>query len=339
MDRGRAVLGSVLPRTYGLSLFSAAFFLLVTTQALAFCRQTSCVETTELVCDKFEDPDDCHTVEHTCAEDAQGCVIDGALLHRTSPCLSFAVARGNGSAFGLTDDQFAAIVLQAFERWSSVDCGGGQKPGFNIQSAGLVVAKSPHFCAEVSLNTSTWFLSRPWTSDGALLANAVTTSGVANAEIFDADVELNVDKILRDFPGADHSEVLLAVVTHEAGHFLGLAHSPEPQAVMYEGYSRGLAARPLTEDDIQGICEIFPPESAPSECSAPGVAEAGLEKTACAAAMQSTDPEKEPEGTAGSGNAARGCSVASLSPRANARALGACLLIFSLGWIRRRRAV
>ena len=46
----------------------------------------------------------------------------------------------------------------------------------------------------------------------------------------------------------------------EAGHFLGLAHTPELTAVMYARYNSGTTA--LTSDDVTGICAIYAPGGA-----------------------------------------------------------------------------
>src|ERR1019366_8185381 len=47
-----------------------------------------------------------------------------------------------------------------------------------------------------------------------------------------------------------------SILTHEAGHFLGLAHTADTSAVMYASYSPG--ATVLTPDDVAGICSIYP---------------------------------------------------------------------------------
>ncbi len=51
---------------------------------------------------------------------------------------------------------------------------------------------------------------------------------------------------------------LASILTHEAGHFLGLAHSAETSAVMYAHYHPGQNV--LTPDDVGGICSIYPPD-------------------------------------------------------------------------------
>src|SRR5205823_3150906 len=55
---------------------------------------------------------------------------------------------------------------------------------------------------------------------------------------------------------------LQAILTHEAGHFIGIAHSPDANAVMYASYNPGSTTqRTLTDDDIGVVCEIYPPNS------------------------------------------------------------------------------
>lgn len=52
-----------------------------------------------------------------------------------------------------------------------------------------------------------------------------------------------------------------SIVTHETGHFLGLAHSGDNRATMYANYTPGATAmRNLTSDDVAGICSIYRPD-------------------------------------------------------------------------------
>ena len=92
------------------------------------------------------------------------------------------------------------------------------------------------------------------------------TYNVETAEIFDSDVEVNTagetQFTTTEMPpptGAD----LEAVLTHEVGHFLGLAHSAVSAATMRSiGYVPGtVGLRTLADDDIAGVCSIYPPDA------------------------------------------------------------------------------
>ena len=80
-------------------------------------------------------------------------------------------------------------------------------------------------------------------------------------EIYDADMELNATGKNLTVEGAVPARGfdLLSVVTHEAGHFLGLAHATDTQATMYAAYKPGSTSlRSLTPDDADGMCAIYP---------------------------------------------------------------------------------
>ncbi|KAH7532862.1 hypothetical protein FEM48_Zijuj04G0067600 [Ziziphus jujuba var. spinosa] len=50
---------------------------------------------------------------------------------------------------------------------------------------------------------------------------------------------------------------LFWVVLHEIGHLLGLAHSLDPNAIMYAHVTPGASRRALTQDDISGIQALY----------------------------------------------------------------------------------
>ena len=53
---------------------------------------------------------------------------------------------------------------------------------------------------------------------------------------------------------------LEAVAAHEVGHLLGLGHSEFLEATMYSAYLGGTEPRELHEDDIDGVCSLYPTE-------------------------------------------------------------------------------
>lgn len=63
-----------------------------------------------------------------------------------------------------------------------------------------------------------------------------------------------------------------AIETHEIGHVLGLAHPPDPTAIMYATLSSSCLSTPargLGSDDIAGIQAIYPPAGAPAPTPTP----------------------------------------------------------------------
>jgi hypothetical protein len=235
--------------------------------AWAYCRQTTC------------ERDDC------AVDIGTGCVSEGDPLFYDVACLSYAIDKGSAEPLGVSDVEMNGIVMEAFRNWQSVDCPGGGHPSFEIESLGAVDAGGIFFCDEETLNVSVWTLDSNWSYESSSLGYTTSTFVVDSGEIFDADVELNMQRIQSLVPsGGSIWDALLSVATHEAGHFLGLAHSNDRNAVMAASY-QNLRPRPLTQDDIAGICELYPPMDGTLECSAASYSQAGVDAQACDDAM------------------------------------------------------
>jgi hypothetical protein len=96
--------------------------------------------------------------------------------------------------------------------------------------------------------------------DGTLAKTSVTYND-ETGEIYDADIEVNTafnTVTMTDDPTKVEYD-LQSILTHEVGHFIGLAHSPDPSAVMFATYRPGaLTGRQLTPDDVAAICAVYP---------------------------------------------------------------------------------
>ncbi len=216
---------------------------------------------------------------------------------------------------GMTTDEIAKSIAAAAHAWSpqAVTCpdsanpdAGEGHPSFEIitqlASGGPVPPVGPDGKNTLIFQTENWDYSAAVI---ALTSRNTDPSG----RIFDADIEVNA--VAPDFVwanldpnappgrgGVDQIDLQTAL-THEFGHFLGLAHTcfnpgydgatptvddqgqpspvcpqgtPEQQAaVMWYFVDRGPTAtvkRVLTTDDVRGVCAIYPPNAPVRACAA-----------------------------------------------------------------------
>ena len=96
----------------------------------------------------------------------------------------------------------------------------------------------------------------PFDGPGDILAHASFPNPYDNSQVF-----LHFDNEERWVDSETRNVDLLTVAAHEIGHTLGLAHSDDPNALMFASYSG--PRRFLGEDDIAGVQAIYGVGSAP----------------------------------------------------------------------------
>lgn len=212
--------------------------------------------------------------------DVDMCPTKGARLHWESRCLSFGVQRDGSPRSHITFQMADAIITAAFEQWLNADCVGGH-PSFEMWDLGKpfggIICDQPEFNS-TKPNANVWmFRDTNWPYEGkdSTLALTSTIFEKSSGALLDADVEINSagNTITTTSIAADVERDLQAIVTHEAGHFLGLGHSQDPKATMYAMYTpKDLNYRSLTADDEAGICTIYPPNRDVSRCTSPNPA-------------------------------------------------------------------
>lgn len=226
--------------------------------AAAFCQTTTCDP--ELNC--VQAPEEC------CIPDARGCDTNGTIVGWPSLCVSYAVNETASPVRDIDFPTFDDIVTRSMEKWVDVTC-DGEPPLLELSNYG------PSACAVRDIdpagkNANVWlFRDDGWpyaegdvdeaSVDAAALALTVVSFNPETGELYDADVELNSTAASfttgDDVVGID----LEAIITHEAGHFLGLDHSDEPTSTMYARYRPGTVdGRSLEADDVDGICTSYP---------------------------------------------------------------------------------
>lgn len=224
--------------------------LLATREASAYCRQTACDASTE-----------------KCSTDENGCPRTGPPLSWRALPLTFRFHAPGSEKLDM--DRTRDSVRRAFQTWSNVTCKGKRtslrfEEGDDIPGSSSLRSKGP---AKTSFGI--YFRDETWPYDDGEESLALTnqTYGKINGYIDYAAIEVNVTE--QTFRLAD-SEVgidLQAVMTHEVGHYIGLAHSRVEGSIMAPSYCQSGTrcdgstddARALAEDDIAAVCALYPP--------------------------------------------------------------------------------
>jgi uncharacterized protein (TIGR03382 family) len=181
----------------------------------------------------------------------------------TSKCIGFAMNDRGTQNLDLT--QTRDTIQKSFGTWSNVPCPGGGTASLTFSPMQDVPCHKSNYNPSGPNVNVVLFQDNDWTYhgiDGTLAKTSVTFDHVTGA-ILDADIEVNSAfnaLTITDDPNKIQYD-LQSIITHEAGHFLGLAHSPEPSAVMFATYNPGEASlRKLDPDDIAAICATYPPD-------------------------------------------------------------------------------
>lgn len=222
--------------------------LLSAPNADAFCRTTTC------------DP---NKVADQCQLDHNSCVLTGKLLGWRSSCVTVGVQQMGSPRNGFSYDDIAPLVEQAFGAWTQADCGSGG-PSIDVNLIGPIECGVSEYNSEVGNANIVLFREDEWPYIGAANAIGLTTTrfDTKTGDLWDADIELNGVGAQLSIGDPIEGDDLLSVLTHEAGHFLGLSHSNDATATMrpvYDPARDGGDFRSISQDDVDGICAAYPP--------------------------------------------------------------------------------
>ncbi len=164
-------------------------------------------------------------------------------------------------------DDAADLLSIAFTRWTGATCPteGEQRSRTSIDVRDL----GPAYCDKVQHKglvrnqNIVLFRDDAWRHGKTVLGLTTVSYAPDTGEIFGADMEINMidpePLALRDPVGEGYD--FLSIATHEAGHFLGIAHSDVAGATMAAIYRNGQTfQRDLSPDDIQAICTVYRPD-------------------------------------------------------------------------------
>ena len=225
----------------------------------------------------------------------QPCVREGVALAWRRRCISYALDERGASSLPFGDVQ--AIVRRSFLAWTAQSCGNALSGLQVVEHPNTARCRDTQFCSNGPNVNNVAFVG-DWFQRGVNAgvpggydprAYAVTTVNIdlISGEILDADMQINEQNaryvvcpvnVVPNQPdptgcppetvgGLDIVD-LENVITHEAGHFFGLAHTPDDvRATMYARTVPGeVSKRTLQPDDVGGYCEAYPPGSLPEAC-------------------------------------------------------------------------
>ncbi|HEY5957191.1 MAG TPA: matrixin family metalloprotease [Polyangiaceae bacterium] len=229
------------------------------TQALAFCRTTTCAQ---------QDP------PPECVPGLMSgyCQLAGTPLYWPQACVSFSVQKDGSPALGITADLFEGFVSESFANWQNVACPEGGNPNIRLDKYPRVECAEARY-NQSSPNQNVWlFRDDAWPHKGdgdRTIALTLVSFNPKSGEIYDVDVELNSFNRQFKVESQGAGDDLQSVIQHESGHFLGLAHSNDSQSTMWSNYNGSVDMRSLELDDAAGLCAAYPPVAEPDEtCNA-----------------------------------------------------------------------
>jgi MYXO-CTERM domain-containing protein len=302
-------------------LLAAATFLPST--ANAFCRTWSCDPTKE-----------------TCPADPgnPACAGGDPVRHRPlywpQRCIGFSLNQAASAQLDSNPDRarakFARVADLAFATWQKADC-GGKRPSLAFYNLGFIECDRQEFNGynpsnearpTAQGNANLIMFRDRWPAEyqnaGNALALTTLTFNVQSGEIYDADIEINGEVSVSTSDVVVTND-LQSILTHEIGHFLGIAHSPDELATMFATYQPGtLGFRDLSPDDVNAVCSIYIPERTGLPSCDPTPRHGYGEKCAVPAPL----PD--------------GCSVTRVTPTASAPAAALAVLALALRWRRRK---
>jgi len=220
---------------------------LLSTPAHAYCRTAVCGKVSGQICVPSQ---------------ATDC---GRELYWAQDCIGFSVNEAASSHVDLATAE--SLMQQAFDAWTHAPCAHGT-PSIKVSNLGSVSCDQKIYNQKGGNTNLVVFRDENWpyTTKGNTLALTTVTYNLDSGAIFDADLEVNgtINLTIGDNQ-IDYD--LLSILTHEAGHMLGIAHSKTTAATMYIQYvPGGTGLRTLDQDDVDAICAAYPPGEENGTC-------------------------------------------------------------------------
>jgi hypothetical protein len=235
-----------------------------------------------------------------------GCWALGIPLFWHNACVGYSII-GSGSKKMAYEDIANAMSL-AFTRWTGATCptdgSGRSRTSIDVRDLGPAGCDKIGYVSGAANQNVILFRDDSWNYPPQVLGLTTVVYAPETGEIYGADMEINMFDMeplwtQYDQPTPDDAYDFLAVVTHEAGHFLGMGHSDVPTATMFADYEKGQNyQRYLSPDDVAGICSVYLPDG--NRAVLNGKIAQGPQCDPTPRGGYSPDCQKKPTGCAGS---------------------------------------
>jgi hypothetical protein len=207
-------------------------------------------------------------------------------FHHEGNCVAWALNRRGSDDV----DDFELVhqaAARAFATWNAVGCS-------HIKFYETPVSRCG--CKQIgynqggrNVNLIVWF-EEYWPSNYPPNAVGLTIVSYEDAtgEIVDADIAMNGSSYTFGIVDPHDCEGLSDIqdtLTHEAGHMLGFDESDVRGATMWPfTHTCDIEKRTLSEDDIEGLCAMYPLDNDPLVCKSPDGGLETCEGCSCSAA-------------------------------------------------------
>jgi hypothetical protein len=196
----------------------------------------------------------------------QGCWARGVPLFWRNACLGYSMHREASRKISYEDA--ADALSTAFTRWTGATCPtegtGRSRTSIDVRDLGPAECSNVEYKSGVGNQNVIVFRDETWKYGKTVLGLTTVVYNPDTGEIYNADMEINtldMEPLAVKDPVAPDAYDFASVATHEAGHFLGIAHSDVLGATMYARYDQGQTSmRNLSPDDVQAICTVYRPD-------------------------------------------------------------------------------
>jgi hypothetical protein len=169
---------------------------------------------------------------------------------------------------GVSAADAEVAVRASFDAWATVGCSY-----FGLSFDGQVDHPQVGYNGNGDNTNVVAYVEHDWQGKRSTQAITLLTFGCNDGVILDADILVNADnfRFTTDPENDDEDRRdLQNVLTHEAGHFVGFAHSPDPASTMFATVTADeTQKRDLTDSDRAGMCVAYPVERGPLDAGSP----------------------------------------------------------------------